>query len=541
MPYTIELVSIGENLYPLIEESAERLNKIQDSFRFRAVPSNERGASISFGAGAYTNSEVFAQLESHKQLHGGRRPYLIAFVNKPLSSEKLTNLFGSLRAGKGLAVVTLHDANRFVRHNVRYCCYFLVRYALSFINPSIRNHDDQARAYCYFHLKRYKPDIRVSILSGQLCAACNKELTLHPPRPGCNSLNTAEQADLKTMLEWVAGRLPHAIIMKGGGVKGLAFASALKVLQPHYVFDQHVGTSAGAITAVLLAAGYGPDELLTILKYTEFATFKDAPWWRVPWNLLVHQGAYPGETFRKWLTTLLAKKITKQGEIVMSDLNRALVYASREGNGAIEFDSQGKRSAEAAAFAARCSMSIPVFFTPVLIGGRRVYDGGLRLNFPLRRFVDAHPKKPFVALYLGTRDLGSRQGFFASLMNIVIDGEERELVDAYHQHVVVIDPTPIKTTDFRLTALEKDFLVALGTSSALSFLRARMLEDGPLEVDVNAAQQRTNELFSQVKQLRRERKSKRRKFALAAALTLFLAFATWHYGPVLAERLLSGW
>jgi predicted acylesterase/phospholipase RssA len=51
-----------------------------------------------------------------------------------------------------------------------------------------------------------------------------------------------------------------ALIMKGGGAKGLAYVGALQVLEQYgYKFTWFVGTSAGAITAVLLAAGYTAD------------------------------------------------------------------------------------------------------------------------------------------------------------------------------------------------------------------------------------------------------------------------------------------
>ena len=57
------------------------------------------------------------------------------------------------------------------------------------------------------------------------------------------------------------------LIFEGGGAKGMVFPGALEVL-----FEEHghsharlLGTSAGAITAVSLAAGYAPDEMLESL------------------------------------------------------------------------------------------------------------------------------------------------------------------------------------------------------------------------------------------------------------------------------------
>jgi len=63
------------------------------------------------------------------------------------------------------------------------------------------------------------------------------------------------------------------LVFEGGGAKGAVFTSALKVL-----LDEHghsparlLGTSAGAITAVSLAAGYTPDEMLHALAEKDAA------------------------------------------------------------------------------------------------------------------------------------------------------------------------------------------------------------------------------------------------------------------------------
>ncbi|HQX48539.1 MAG TPA: patatin-like phospholipase family protein, partial [Planctomycetaceae bacterium] len=59
---------------------------------------------------------------------------------------------------------------------------------------------------------------------------------------------------------------PHALVMKGGGIKGLAYVGALEILARKYEFNWFVGTSAGAITAILLGAGYTAGELTEILE-----------------------------------------------------------------------------------------------------------------------------------------------------------------------------------------------------------------------------------------------------------------------------------
>ncbi len=76
----------------------------------------------------------------------------------------------------------------------------------------------------------------------------------------------------------------YDLVFEGGGAKGMAFAGALQVFAD--AGHQHrrlVGTSAGAITAMLTAAGYGPAELTAECTKTDatgkplFATFMDPP------------------------------------------------------------------------------------------------------------------------------------------------------------------------------------------------------------------------------------------------------------------------
>ena len=73
-------------------------------------------------------------------------------------------------------------------------------------------------------------------------------------------------------------------VFEGGGAKGSAFVGALEVLkQQGHNTRRLVGTSAGAITATLVAAGYTPEELLAAVNEKQpngkprFAAFMDHP------------------------------------------------------------------------------------------------------------------------------------------------------------------------------------------------------------------------------------------------------------------------
>ena len=74
------------------------------------------------------------------------------------------------------------------------------------------------------------------------------------------------------------------MVFEGGGAKGSAFVGALEVLAAKgHKHRRLIGTSAGAITATLVAAGYGPQELLRAATERlpngkpRFSSFMDRP------------------------------------------------------------------------------------------------------------------------------------------------------------------------------------------------------------------------------------------------------------------------
>ena len=66
------------------------------------------------------------------------------------------------------------------------------------------------------------------------------------------------------------------LVFEGGGVKGIALVGAFSVLEERGYEPQNMaGASAGAIVAVLLAAGYTAAELQKIIGELDYDRFKD--------------------------------------------------------------------------------------------------------------------------------------------------------------------------------------------------------------------------------------------------------------------------
>src|SRR4051794_20431620 len=103
----------------------------------------------------------------------------------------------------------------------------------------------------------------------------------------------------------------HAdLVFEGGGVKGIGLAGAFAALEQNQFVPKSVaGTSAGAITAALVAAGYSSAELDEIILKLPFASFKDESFAdRLPGgrmaSVLLDLGIYEGKVFQDWIAGL---------------------------------------------------------------------------------------------------------------------------------------------------------------------------------------------------------------------------------------------
>src|SRR3954452_18880938 len=71
----------------------------------------------------------------------------------------------------------------------------------------------------------------------------------------------------------------HAdLVLEGGGVKGIALAGAVSMLEERgYRFRRVAGTSAGSLVGSLVAAGIRGDRLREMLQSVSLREFRDPP------------------------------------------------------------------------------------------------------------------------------------------------------------------------------------------------------------------------------------------------------------------------
>jgi NTE family protein len=306
------------------------------------------------------------------------------------------------------------------------------------------------------------------------------------------------------------------LVLEGGGVKGVGLVGAYSVLHAHgFDIENVAGTSAGAITAAAIAAGFTPDELRDLTLGLDYRQFEDKGWEdKLPvlekmTSVLLDLGIYEGKRFHEWMRELLAQKnvhtfgdlLCAEDEtdlryryklqVIASDVtNRRLLILPRDAKKlGIEPDELE------VALAVRMSMSIPIFFEPVRHENPEtgeeiiIVDGGMLSNFPVWLFdSDGVPNWPTFGLllvepnlraHLGTqiepprkeRGVAALVDYLKSLAQTMMAAHDRLYVEqADYARTIPIPTLGVKTTEFDVTRERALALYESGRKAAEEFL-----------------------------------------------------------------------
>jgi len=277
------------------------------------------------------------------------------------------------------------------------------------------------------------------------------------------------------------------VVFEGGGVKGIAYGGALEVLEQQGILpkvEQVAGTSAGAITAVLVALRYSPDEVKSLLYNLDFSRFEDGRWGGLL-RLVRRYGYYQGDYYLGLMQCLVAAK-TGNPHATFADLERLhmrklRVFTTDLNRRVARELSLEKSPGFEVALAARMSGSFPLFFAAVRQGGSVYVDGGVLRNYPIDAF-DGDQTNPatlgFVLKNTGLPPSGRpvddlvqySDALIESLLQVQTDALSTNRPDL--ERTAVLDDLGVSTLDFHLTPAQKDGLVAKGEQCTCEYLAA---------------------------------------------------------------------
>lgn len=276
----------------------------------------------------------------------------------------------------------------------------------------------------------------------------------------------------------------HTLIFEGGGVRGYSYAEALKALEEKKIINLQeittlVGSSAGAITAALLACGATPDRLQEFLE-VNFNIFQDDKigWMRDTWNLWRHWGYCEGKTFVAWFKECLWDLFRKR-ELTFRQLRqftgkKLIVTASNFSTGKLQLFTPEATPDVPIWLAVRASMAIPLFFRPVQYEGDWLWDGGALANL----YDPAGDGGELAFRLVGNDDYGQRRREIKSLSDVIssfvdimmYQAERKHISRSLWENMISIDTGNIKATDFDLTSAQKRQLAMAGREGVEKFL-----------------------------------------------------------------------
>lgn len=169
----IEIVEIGNVPADDITQAILVANSLQEEFLYSRMTKVD---SQEFAMLAFRKLKVKDFLDSLEEFRikiRGFHPFIIAIIDAELEGVTYTNLFGSNRGEKGLAVVTISKVENVIIPSGKMTAYFLYyfsRYTLSFIVPEHKNHEETKG--CVFDRKIHKPDIIKSMKARSICDSC---------------------------------------------------------------------------------------------------------------------------------------------------------------------------------------------------------------------------------------------------------------------------------------------------------------------------------------------------------------------------------
>jgi NTE family protein len=275
--------------------------------------------------------------------------------------------------------------------------------------------------------------------------------------------------------------------MKGGGILGIAYAGALKVLEDNGIIknlERTAGTSAGSIVAMLVALKYTAAEIYTIVNTLDFKSFEDG---FNPFRELTEDSLYKGAFALEWIQKVVKDKAGYDitfGQLRDKGFLDLTAISTNLRKRAPRILDAGNFPNIPISLGVRGSMGIPFFFEPITFPYDQAQaldvDGGTMFNYPITAFDYFCDPSETLGLFLydvnGQSDYpieaGNLPKFTAAVLDCVLSAQDEYVINnpEIMKRTIVIDDLGISATDFSITGEQKEALYNSGVKAATEYL-----------------------------------------------------------------------
>ncbi len=306
--------------------------------------------------------------------------------------------------------------------------------------------------------------------------------------------------------------------MKGGGIRGIAYTGALRVLEEKHItpgIEKVAGTSVGAIVGVMFALGYSAGEIETIMYQIDIKTFNDGAWFFIGGQKRMRKkyGWYKGNRLESWLGNLIQAR-TGNENLTFLQLHQLSLKDKKYKDLYVTATNLSKQRLEIFSWetypnlpiktAVRASASVPLYYGAVFIDSAgnvanqpdateryNVFaDGGLVANYPITIFNESGDSginqytlglkldRPEQIRYypnhtgLAPYRIGSFKNYLGALYNVTIEQITRSLpYDVEKKNTIYISNGNLSPKVRRITIAQKKALYENGKLGAEKFFR----------------------------------------------------------------------
>lgn len=299
--------------------------------------------------------------------------------------------------------------------------------------------------------------------------------------------NDVKSSDSKSHLD--APTLPNTsspiepkyknLVLSGGSVKGIAHVGVIKKLIDEKLIDLQclkavAGTSAGSMFGILIVLGFTIDEIWNFIYCLDMGKMVKPDFF----IFLKKCGIETGQIIYNLFEEILTKKtgikhinfrqlyeITKKHFIVVGSCltTKQVVY----------YDYINTPNFKVST-AIRISISMPGFFTPVVIDNKKYVDGGVLNNYPMNLFKDKIEETIGVLICNAyDTDYKYPEEYPMAIINLFMYNYYNKFHDQYSENTIYVNETPkeLSLFNFNIDNKMKTMLYDHGITSCEEFIK----------------------------------------------------------------------
>jgi NTE family protein len=266
------------------------------------------------------------------------------------------------------------------------------------------------------------------------------------------------------------------LVLSGGGLKGIALIGAIKALKDLgclNIIDTIVGSSVGALIGILLTVGYSPEDL-----YDFMMAFNIGVLGNFNFNNLTHFGLDDGNKVTITIKTLLKSKGFDDNitfiELYEKTKIKYIITATCVNTKNIIYYSYETYPQMNVITAVRMSISIPLYFTPVLYEGKLFIDGGCIDNYPIQLLKN--DINDVIGIYLSdirevVENINNIEDYIMGVIDTLFEGVAHNSLKGYEQCTIRLNVSRVTMANLNMDMDKKQELLNFGYNTIMETLK----------------------------------------------------------------------